>query len=99
MAAEHAHTLVTLTPVRPGFPGDLTPHEQAVVDAHFLYVKSLVDDGRVLFAGRTLEDPVGLILHDDADLDAVRALTDADPVVREGLMRATVQAFRLALYR
>lgn len=93
--------LITLAPLRPGFPAGMTAEERAAMDAHFHYLKALVTAGSVVLAGPVLDpaQPNGLIVIETADAaEAGRIMAD-DPSVKAGLMRPTLQPFRISLLR
>jgi uncharacterized protein YciI len=77
-----------------------TEAEAAKVSAHFNYLKSLMEQGVVILAGRTLNtDPTsfGIIIFNADSDEAARALVDADPAVSGGVMRAELFPYRVAL--
>ena len=77
-----------------------TSEESRVVGEHFEYLKRLVGEGVVLLAGRTLNtDPSSfgiVILRADSQEEA-RSVMEADPAVRQGVMRADLFPYRIAL--
>ncbi len=81
-------------------PDGPTEQEAATVSAHFNYLKTLVEQGVVILAGRTLNtDPTsfGIVIFNAASDEAARALVDADPAVSGGVMRAELFPYRVAL--
>ncbi|MBP6776361.1 MAG: hypothetical protein KA151_03805 [Piscinibacter sp.] len=78
-----------------------TEREAGTVARHFAYLSDLTDRGHVLFAGRTLtadEHSFGIVVFEAASADAARRLMQGDPAVAEGVMRATLWPFRVALW-
>jgi uncharacterized protein len=77
-----------------------TAAEQATLAEHFAYLRHLTLAGVVLLAGRTLTSdplPFGLVIF-FADSEArARELMNEDPAVRDGLMRAELFPYRIAL--
>jgi len=88
-----------IVPVRPSFVTDATPQEQAVMGEHFAYLKGLLREGRLLLAGRTEEATYGIVIFEADSIEAARTLMEGDPAVAEGIMRAELNLFRLALSR
>jgi uncharacterized protein YciI len=78
-----------------------TDEEVSVVSDHFAYCQSLVSEGKMLLAGRTvgaLSATIGIaILAADSD-EAAQNLVDKDPAIVNGVMTAEIQPYRLALF-
>jgi uncharacterized protein YciI len=77
-----------------------TPEEQRIVGEHFNYLKGLTEQGVVVLAGRTLntdESSFGIIIFNAASDEGANAVATNDPAVRQGVMRATVFPYRVAL--
>ena len=80
------HFLCKLLPPRPGFPGDMTEAEGALMAEHVAYWSDLLGRGEAVAFGPVL-DPAGvwgLALVEAEDEAAARGLTAGDPVVRAG---------------
>jgi uncharacterized protein len=78
----------------------LTPGEDAIVSEHFEYLKNLTERGIVALAGRTLsadEGAFGIVIFLAETADAAREIMANDPAVRQGVMRAELFPFRIAL--
>jgi len=78
-----------------------TEHEAKVVAEHFAYLQTLVADGRVLMAGRTLnadESTFGIaVFVADSETQAAEVVRN-DPAVKHGVMRAELFPYRIALW-
>ena len=78
-----------------------TDEEVSAVEDHFFYYQSLVKEGKMLMAGRTigaLSETIGIaIIHADSGEDA-QDFIDRDPAVLHGVMSAEIQPYRLALF-
>ena len=77
-----------------------TIDEEQVIDAHFEFLQKLTGQGIVLLAGRTLNnDPssFGIIILQAESEKAARQLMLSDPAVSNGVMRAELFPFRIAL--
>lgn len=94
--------LYRIQPVRAGLLSEgPTEQEAAVVGAHFTYLETLTSQGKVLMAGRTLttdESTFGIVVFVADSDEAAAELMQADPVVRGGVMTATLFPFRVALW-
>ncbi len=77
-----------------------TDVENDIVDRHFIRLQKLVKEGKVILAGRTLnEDPDGIvILEVDSEEEAIE-LMENDPAVKEKVMTAKLLPYRVALIR
>jgi uncharacterized protein YciI len=77
-----------------------TEVENDIVERHFLRLKGLVKEGKVILAGRTLNtDPEGIvILEVDTEEEAIN-LMENDPAVKEKVMTAKLFPYRVALIR
>lgn len=94
--------LVVLRPTREGMLSEgPTDAEKAAVGAHFAYYSRLVEEGRMLLAGRTTGEPadtIGIAIIHASSLEEAQALVDADPVIVQSVMTAQVQPYSLALF-
>jgi uncharacterized protein YciI len=95
--------LYQFDPVRPELvtdPDAWTEADVRIGEAHVDYLRRATEAGTVVLAGRSL-DGVGpaIVILEAADEAAARAFMAADPFVAEGLMRARLHPFRLALQR
>lgn len=92
--------------IRPARPAMLTegptPEEEAIVGAHFTYLRGLTERGVVILAGRTLnsdERSFGIVVFNAEDDDAAGQIVRDDPAVRGGVMTAELFPYRVALIR
>jgi uncharacterized protein YciI len=77
-----------------------TPHEHETVSRHFDYLKTLVERGIVILAGRTLntdESSFGIVIFEAESEEEARAIMINDPAVQAGVMRAKLFPYRIAL--
>jgi uncharacterized protein YciI len=77
----------------------LSPPQIEMARQHAARLAKLRDEGIVIVGGRTanLQHPRGIVIVTAKDEAGARALAGADPAVRGGLMRTTVEAFELAV--
>jgi uncharacterized protein YciI len=79
-----------------------TEVEEDIIERHFYRLQRLVEEGKVILAGRTLNmDPEGcgiVILEVDSEEEA-RELMENDPAVKEKIMTAKLFPYRVALIR
>ncbi len=77
-----------------------TAAEQATVAEHFAYLQDLTAKGVVIFVGRTLntdESTMGLAVLRAESEKAARQIMNSDPVVKQGVMTATLYPFKVVL--
>lgn len=77
-----------------------TEAEAAIVGQHFDYLKKLNEQGIVLLAGRTLntdESSFGIVIFVAESEAAAQTIVANDPAVRQGVMRAELYPYRIAL--
>lgn len=90
--------LYKLLPVRPEMPNAPTEAEMEIVGRHFMHLKANCEAGKVKLAGRTMgEDVFGICVFESETEDDARAFMESDPAVAEGVMRATLYPFAIAL--
>ena len=79
-----------------------TKDDERVIGEHFRHLQRLVAERTVVLAGRTTEAgdrTMGLVIFEAADEAAARALMQADPAVKGGIMTATLHPYAVALQR
>jgi uncharacterized protein YciI len=78
-----------------------TEHESKSVGEHFKYLQRLTEDGTVLMAGRTLnndERTFGIVVFLAESEEKAQELVRNDPAVKEGVMRAELYPYSVALW-
>jgi uncharacterized protein len=94
--------LVRLDPVRADFTvQNMTESERAVGLEHAAYLKSLLDQGKLVLAGQAF-DPKGLwgiVIVNAADIESATAIGNSDPAVKAKMFRATVVPFRIVFQK
>lgn len=84
--------------MREAFPNDASEDEIEQVAAHFDHLNRALNDGRLLFAGRTTgEKPYGLIMLRAKSIDEAQKFVRDDPAIQGGVFEADLQGFRIAL--
>lgn len=94
--------LYRIQPVRVGMLTEgPTGHEAAVIAEHFAHLQQLVEEGRVLMAGRTLnadDRTFGIVVFVAESEEGARDLVRSDPAVKHGIMHAELFPFSIALW-
>jgi uncharacterized protein len=91
--------LCIIRPPRAGFMDDASPEEQEIMQKHFEYLKSLLDAGKLILAGPSLEPAFGIIVLEAESEDEARSLIAADPSVASGIQTPELHPFRASLLR
>lgn len=79
-----------------------TKTDNKIVEQHFLRLQADTLEGKVILAGRTLnEDPssFGIVIFEADSEIAAREYMDTDPAVLEGVMNATLFPYSVALMK
>jgi uncharacterized protein YciI len=99
--AEGSEYLYKIQPVRLGMVSEgPTPEEAAIVARHFAYLKGLAEQGVVILAGRTQnadESTFGIVIFRASSETAARDVMNNDPAVKNGVMRAELYPYRIAV--
>lgn len=77
-----------------------TEKESEVTSQHFAYLTGLLEKGVLILAGRTLNDDestFGITILNAENKDIAQQIMRDDPAVREGVMRAELFPYRVAL--
>ncbi len=77
-----------------------TEYEATKTAEHFNYLKTLMNEGVVILAGRTLNtdpDSMGIVVFNADDEAAAQAIVAHDPAVAGGVMSAKLFPYRVAL--
>lgn len=94
--------LYRIVPTRPAMLTEgRTENEARVVGEHFAYLKRLTDAGVVLMAGRTANDDAstfGIVVFLAESEDEAAKVMAEDPAVEQGVMRAELFPYRVALW-
>ncbi len=99
--SEVSQYLYRIQPARPAMLAEgPTPEEAEIVSQHFAYLKDLTEQGIVVLAGRTLntdETSFDIVIFYADSEEAAHEVMDNDPAVNQGVMRAELFPYRIAL--
>ncbi len=95
------HYLYKIQPTRPEMlTQGPTSAEEETISQHFDYLKNLTDQGVAVLVGRTLttdERTFGIVIFEATSEELAREIMNNDPAVKQGVMRAELYPFRIAL--
>lgn len=79
-----------------------TDKEEEIVDRHFKYLQELLSDGKLVLAGRTLnnnETTFGIVIFEAETEEEAQNIMKSDPAVAAEIMTAELHPYRVALIR
>jgi uncharacterized protein YciI len=68
-----------------------------IVGQHFQYLKKLIDEGKVMMAGRFSEVLIGLIMLEVENRDEAEQIMSMDPAVSANVFHAELYPWTIAL--
>src|SRR5690349_19372797 len=91
--------LIRTQPVRATFVQDATKEEEKIMSEHFVYLKKLAADGKVVLAGPSIngEKTFGLIVVEVDDEAEARKIMEGDPSLKAGIQKGEVLPFRISI--
>jgi uncharacterized protein YciI len=84
------------------FFGKLTPKEMAAFEQHGTYLKKKFDEGKIIFAGPSVEESeehYAIVVLDAKDKAEAEVIMNGDPAVSIGILTSHVTAFQVFLSR
>jgi uncharacterized protein YciI len=84
-------------PLRHEFFDRPTPQEEAVMEAHFEYLKEATEEGVVLLAGPCLDETFGVVVLRAENDESARVFMLNDPSVKSNVMMAELHPLRISL--
>jgi uncharacterized protein YciI len=103
MTREKKQFIYTLKPIpRLQHEENWTEKENEIVGRHFSKLQQLLQEGKLILAGRTLpldETTFGIVILEVDSEEEARDLMEQDPAVQEGMMTARLYPYRVALSR
>ncbi|MBS4174673.1 YciI family protein [Bacillus sp. FJAT-49736] len=82
-------------------PKNWTDKENQIVGNHFTRLKELLNQGKLVLAGRTQtmdEDTFGIVILQVESEEEATLLMNDDPAVKEGVMTAEMFPYKVALF-
>lgn len=81
-----------------------TEEENQTIGVHFNYLKDMLEAGKLVLAGRTVNMPMtdkdmGIAILETDTMEEAAEIMANDPAVKSGIMTAELFEFSLALYR
>jgi len=79
-----------------------TKKEEAIVERHFANLKLLLEEGKLVLAGKTdglNETTFGIVIFEADSEEEAQSIMLNDPAVAEGIMKAELFPFRVAMMK
>ncbi len=79
-----------------------TVKEEAIVERHFAKLQGLLEDGKLVLAGKTDgldEKTFGIVILETDSEEEAELIMKNDPAVAEGIMKAELFPYRVALIK
>ena len=79
-----------------------TEKEEAIVGRHFEKLQGLLEEGKLILAGKTDgldEKTFGIVILEVDSEEEARSIMENDPTVAEGIMKAELFPYRVALMK
>ncbi|MHA2227165.1 MAG: YciI family protein [Candidatus Hodarchaeales archaeon] len=93
---EHNAYFVIIQGQQETFPHDITEEEQKIMGDHANYLQGLIEVGKLILAGRNLDNDKGYIILKTKSLDEAKSLMADDPSVKSGVVTPTYERYRIA---
>lgn len=94
MAADTAAPLYVIVYKQgPAWHEGVPMEKQDAMGAHYRYVKQLFEAGSIVDAGPTLDEPGGVVVLKAADMDAAKAIMEADPSITQKMFVGEVHSW------
>ena len=91
--------LYLIHPLRHEFFESPTPREEAVMNAHFEYLKKATAEDVVLLAGPCLDETFGIVVFRAENEESARAFMMNDPSVENNVMMAELHPLRISIMK
>ncbi|MEZ4884709.1 MAG: YciI family protein [Chitinophagales bacterium] len=98
---QFAYKLTLIDPELARNPEAWTKEQSDIVSVHFNYLKTLTEQGTVIFVGRSPDPDIGfgIVVFEAPTREAAQEIMYGDPAVKNGLMNAEFHNFNIALMR
>ncbi|WNB93773.1 YciI family protein [Bacillus sp. NEB1478] len=89
--------LYQIKPVRDNFMDNQTKAEQKALEEHFLYLQSLLKNGKLVLAGPCLDASFGVVILQEVSENEAHTIMENDPAIVSKIMTGTLFPFRVSL--
>ena len=89
--------LIRIRGTRPDWPDNMTDRETKVMHDHFLYLKKLTEEKKVLMAGPVFDERFGLVILRVQDEREAVSIMDKEPSVVAGVHTYEIHPMKVSL--
>jgi uncharacterized protein len=86
-----------IRPVRNDLINSMSEEEAEIIDRHFLYLKNLLSEDKLIMAGPCLDGAFGIVVFRAASMDSAQKMMENDPAVVAGIMEPELHPYRVSL--
>lgn len=77
----------------------MTQVESEIMSEHFLYLKELMDEKKLVLAGPVTSGEFGVVIFEAEDESEANSIMQNDPAVIKNVVSPTLYPFRISLLR
>ncbi len=99
LLTEHNAYFITIRGCREDFPRNMTAEETKIMKDHFDYLQGLMEKGKLIMAGRNLDNDSGYIILNIKSLDEAKTLMSNDPSVKKNVIQPVFEEFRVSMLK
>lgn len=86
-------------PVKENFEKTATDEDNKIVGEHFLYLKNLLEEKKLILAGPQVNAKFGIVVFEAASEEEAEHIMQNDPAVMNRVFTAELFPFRVSLLR
>jgi uncharacterized protein YciI len=86
-------------PFKDNFNETATEEENKIIGEHFLYLKKLLVEKKLILAGPELNAKFGIVVLETESEEQAVDIMENDPAVLKGVFSAKIYPFRASLFR
>lgn len=86
-----------IKPIRSNFINSMTAKESDIMERHFLYLKQLLQEQKLIMAGPCLDGAFGIVILRAESMETAREIMENDPAIKEEVMSSELHPYRVSL--
>ncbi len=93
------HFIYLLHPNKKNFNETINDEERKIISDHFNYLKRLLEEGKLVLAGPTLDATFGISIFEAENEESAKTIMQNDPAIQKNVMTAELYPFRISLMK